>query len=379
MAAIQGFWGKTRMKNYFSWKRFGSSAAISTRNEQPIVQVVAEVPQPSSSVATVLERDNLVTRQPETSTDMVLRTIAVFTPRQQTVDAALICSFAVPAAGTNYLALSLNESMGEEHVRAYIVALECEQGRYSVASSVDDHAWQQAFEQILDQGQISLDASWHYIDIGQLALPVTLCQEHASVKVNKAAIMALLFRLDAVDMGQAIEYPPVASMHCNEPVNSTAGTVQELSVFDPSDEQDEQLDEVQASLSGIVAMVQELEQRHSIWSREHRQLEERQNQLSEMERGLNSQSKDLASRYAALLDVEAQAADVHARLILLDEREAALTIRSQELDLGHQKLSANRARFSSIVKKFQVAVQLKGVADQNLKQLAVQPATGSGD
>lgn len=352
------FGAKTCMKNYFSWKRLGPSGVASIRNEQVLVKEVAAAPQLSTCTAALLEPV-----QHRTSTDRLMRTIAVCTPQHETLNAALLCSFAVPAAGMNYLAYSLNESMGDEDVRVYVAALQFEHGRYRLATSLTDHAWQQAFGQIVDQNQATQDAMWHYIDIGQQALPVTPCQEHASVKVNKALVMGLLFRLDAVEMGQAIEYAPAASTQSNELVDIVTDAAQATLVLaEQADEQDEELDEVQESLSNLIALAQELEQRHSLSAQQHRQLEERQSQLLEKERELDSKAKDLASRYASLLDAEAQATSLQARLKLLSEREVALKVRSQELALGQQKLLANRARFSGIVKKFHAAVQLKGAA-----------------
>lgn len=351
------FLGKKKcMKNYFSWKRLGSFGVMSSSNEQPLVQGAVAGPQLSSCAVTLLERDNLADVQHRASTE-----IAVCTPQQETLNAVLLCSFAVPAAGMNYLAYSLNESIGDQDVRVYIAALQFEQGRYRLAMSVADHAWQQAFSQIVDQDQMAQDARWHYIDIGQQPLPVALCEEHASIKLNKTLVMGLLLRPDAVEVGQAIEYAPVASTYRNEPVNQAADAVQETSQpAEQLDGQDEELDEVQENLSNLVALAQELEQRHSLSTQQHRQLEERQSQLLEKERELNSKVKDLASRYAALRDAEAQAASLQTRLQLLSEREAELKVRSEELALGQQKLLANRARFSGIVKKFNAAVQLKG-------------------
>lgn len=352
---------KTCMKNYFSWRRLGSSGVMSSRNEQPLVQGAVAGPPLSSRAVTLVERDNQADVQHRASTEMMMRTIAVCTPQQETLNAVLLCSFAVPAAGMNYLAYSLNESIGDQDVRVYIAALQFEQGRYRLAMSVADHAWQQAFSQIVDQGQMAQDARWHYIDIGQQPLPVALCEEHASVKLNKALVMGLLLRPDAVEVGQAIEYAPVASTYRNETVNEAADAVQETSQpAEQLDGQEEELDEVQESLSNLVALAQELEQRHSLSTQQHRQLEERQSQMLEKERELNSKVKDLASRYAALRDAEAQAASLQTRLQLLNEREAALKVGSEELALGQQKLLANRARFSGIVKKFNAAVQLKG-------------------
>lgn len=368
------------MKNYFSWKRLGLSVFLSNRNEQPLLQVVDPGPQPSSCATTLLKHANLMAAQHGTTTDMMVRTIAVCTPEQETVNAALLCSFAVPAAEMNYLAYSLNESMGDEDVRVYIAALQCELGRYSLATSIDDYAWLQAFWQIFGQRQGSQEATWHYIDIGQQPLPIAPCGQHVSVNIKRALVRGLLFRLSAGETGQAIEYAPIASTCCNELVNNTPDARQDLSALawfiDQGDEQDEQLDEIQASLSSVVVMAQELEQRHSVSTQQHQRLEEMHNQLLEKERELNGKAKELASRYAALLDAEGQETNLQTRLKLLDEREAALKARSQELALAHQRLSANRARFSTIVKKFHVAVQLKGVFPQHLNEVAEQQAAG---
>ncbi|QSB39155.1 hypothetical protein JTY93_23505 [Pseudomonas hygromyciniae] len=266
------------------------------------------------------------------------------------------------AAGMNYLAYSLNESIGDQDVRVYIAALQFEQGRYRLAMSVADHAWQQAFSQIVDQGQMAQDARWHYIDIGQQPLPVALCEEHASVKLNKALVMGLLLRPDAVEVGQAIEYAPVASTYRNETVNEAADAVQETSQpAEQLDGQEEELDEVQESLSSLVALAQELEQRHSLDPTTPATGRASKPNAGKGARA-QQQGERSGKRYAALRDAEARAASLQTRLQLLNEREAALKVRSEELALGQQKLLANRARFSGIVKSLMRLYNLKALA-----------------
>lgn len=53
---------------------------------------------------------------------MPLRTISVEAARRTELDATLLCGFATPASGRNFIVYSLNERVDESDLRVYVIS-----------------------------------------------------------------------------------------------------------------------------------------------------------------------------------------------------------------------------------------------------------------
>lgn len=264
--------------------------------------------------------------------DMRVRTFTVDTPRQACVNAALLCSFAVPDADMNYLAYSFNECVSDEEVLVYVAPLYCERGHYSLGVAAADHSWQQAFWQMTGQAPGGMSpgpfSAWHHIDVGQQALSVVSCEQHATLSISKAQVLALLACPLTGPMGQAVE--------CS-------------------------------SLSGPPACASSAGHESRV-STPHLDAFERH--LLEREQALNNKALQLVNRQDELLHkqqrIEGQCSDLQIRLQGLDEREALLQRRTQALVSGYRKLAANRDRFSGLLRQFQSSMQSREVVRSHI-------------
>ncbi|MDF3931955.1 hypothetical protein [Pseudomonas citronellolis] len=83
---------------------------------------------------------------------MTTRTIRVETPAGATLDATVLCSFAIPRIGQNFLVYSIAEDTRDGYARVYIAALRKHDEQLSLGGLESELDWQaaiQAFRQIV--------------------------------------------------------------------------------------------------------------------------------------------------------------------------------------------------------------------------------------
>lgn len=429
------------MKSYFSWKGLSSNRGQSNTQEtsaaKPVLRGAALQSVITDGIASVGPHALSVVRAEEpqdrksTAMELMVRTIGVLNRDMELLNAVLLCSFAVPDAGLNFIAYSLNEGVGDADVRVYIANLYCAEGLFSIGSSAPDHGWQSAFWQIVREATGSADSSaeqaslsaYHLIDVAPQILPTALLEQHATLDINRAFVTRLIswqgtaagpaieccpsgavqakpemtvlrdphlmcvdsellelsanvmlaeVMLDSTRLEEIIEVSLATAPTCATPVHEDPVGANPQAAFDDFDESSDLLDEVENTLSSIAEMAQGLERSSQASISQRQRQDILQNQLLEKERQLNEQEQLLTRDRTALREehqrTEALSERLRAHQAVLDELEARLQNRGEELARGLHQLSLSRAKFTGIVKKFQASVQQKNAQLRHLSE-----------
>ncbi|AZD09688.1 hypothetical protein C4K26_4299 [Pseudomonas chlororaphis] len=135
---------------------------------------------------------------------MLLRTISIENAEQEVLNGAVLCSFAIPMLGRNFLAYSLNEGAEVGESRVYLAMLNKVGQSYSLSSIEAEEDWRQViqvFKEVVthaslpegrQQGAGGSDISYHLIDLKDCVIPTGNLSDHRSLTIKKNLVMKLI-------------------------------------------------------------------------------------------------------------------------------------------------------------------------------------------
>ncbi|WP_337678409.1 hypothetical protein [Pseudomonas kairouanensis] len=148
---------------------------------------------------------------------MLLRTLVLERSGEDApLNGALLCGFAVPQIGSNFLVYSLDEETEPGSARVYVAALRKKLERYflsGVEAQEDLHVAMQVFKQILTlaaagtkpASETETQIPYHFVDLNGCKLPPARPQDHHSVIIKKALVMKVITLGASAPAGAAIE------------------------------------------------------------------------------------------------------------------------------------------------------------------------------
>lgn len=144
---------------------------------------------------------------------MLVPTFLIQHDHEETLTAALLCSYSVPAIDHNFLVYSLNEVIDDYSTRVYLVSLQIDDDGYSLLSPITtDTQWETAteiFELILQEaltGDIRTEnTSFHLIDSSEQVVSTSLLKEHRTLDITTTQITKLFSYQPSAPFGPALQ------------------------------------------------------------------------------------------------------------------------------------------------------------------------------
>lgn len=328
-----------------------------------------------------------------------VNTIAIQNHEMTTLNAAVLCSFAVVDCAANFLVYTLNEDVGDKDVRVYIATLSCANGLFSFDTSAPRYSWEPALRQIIHQVTGVLDPcagaffvpTYNLIDVSPHLLPTARLEQHATLDISRA-IVTRLISWEGSTLGQPIECSQQEAQPLAPKSSTTPRQAEALATHQaqPADARDTDtvaectetliddaalLDDVEHTLKEINEMACGLERSTQASTRQRQQQELLQNQLAEKENLLNEQARQLTWDRGALhveqQRVEALGESLKVQQTALDELAARLQNREEALTKRLNQLHQSRVKFSAIIKSFQARAKLKNEQLRKTSQMSV--------
>ncbi|MBU4633896.1 hypothetical protein [Pseudomonas chlororaphis] len=136
---------------------------------------------------------------------MLLRTISIKNAEQEVLNGAVLCSFATPMLGRNFLAYSMNEGAEVGESRVYLAMLNKAGQSYSLSSIEAEEDWLQViqvFKEIVTHASLPegrqqgaggrTDIPYHLIDLKDCVIPTGNLSDHRSLTIKKSLVMRLI-------------------------------------------------------------------------------------------------------------------------------------------------------------------------------------------
>lgn len=287
---------------------------------------------------------------------MLLRTITVENGQREALNAAVLCSLAIPEIEANVLVYTLNESTSQGTSKVYVAALAPQvDGGYQLGS-LDSHGWQATrpvLRQIIEGARATnrtAAGAYHFVRIERLGRPLTphptCLEQHHALALGPGAIQKLLACRSSDNFGEPFYAPHLLPYRPYEPASPPAAPAgkdasiarQAGTALPPdlppktSPDSEQLLRDVQATLNILVDKAGLFAQHTQDRADADGELARRRSQLEERERQVQA-------------------------------REAALDQRAAELDVRVEKLAMARDRLRSLLQAHSESVHVNNTLE----------------